>query len=73
MTVRADDARRSALDLHDEVGHGGISLDDVHALVHGIATASSASADPADRADRLLGLVLDGLRARPGGTGMMEP
>jgi AcrR family transcriptional regulator len=51
----------------------GVSLDDVHALVHGIATASSTAADPADRADRLLDLVLDGLLARPGGTGMMEP
>jgi AcrR family transcriptional regulator len=50
----------------------GTTLDDVHALVHGIATASSAAAAPGDRADRLLALVLDGLLARPDGKGMME-
>ena len=43
----------------------GVTLDDLHALVHGIATASSTAPAPLDRADRLLALVLDGLRARP--------
>jgi AcrR family transcriptional regulator len=43
----------------------GVTLDDLHALVHGIATASSTTPAPLDRAEHLLGLVLDGLRARP--------
>jgi AcrR family transcriptional regulator len=46
-----------------------VTLDDLHGLVHGVATASNASAEPAERADRLLDLVLDGLRARGGGEG----
>jgi AcrR family transcriptional regulator len=49
-----------------------VTLDELHALVHGIATASNAASDPAQRADRLLTLVLDGLRARPDGEGMMD-
>jgi AcrR family transcriptional regulator len=53
--------------------HPGVTLDDVHALVHGIADAASAGAEPAARGERLLTLVLDGLRARRGGEGMMEP
>jgi AcrR family transcriptional regulator len=50
-----------------------VTLDDLHGLVHGVATASNASAEPTERAERLLELVLDGLRARPAGEGMMEP
>jgi AcrR family transcriptional regulator len=42
-----------------------VTLDDLHGLVHGVATASNASNEPTERADRLLELVLDGLRARP--------
>jgi AcrR family transcriptional regulator len=53
-----------------------VTLDDLHGLVHGVAMASNVAPDPAERADRLLALVLDGLRARPGDTdparGMME-
>ena len=49
-----------------------LTLDELHALVHGIATASTAASDPGQRADRLLALVLDGLRARPDGEGMMD-
>jgi AcrR family transcriptional regulator len=41
-----------------------LTLDELHALVHGIATASNASDAPRERADRLLALVLDGLRSR---------
>jgi AcrR family transcriptional regulator len=52
------DQARSAL-------RASVTLDDLHGLVHGVATASNASAAPAERADRLLDLVLDGLRARP--------
>jgi AcrR family transcriptional regulator len=47
----------------------GVTLDDLHALVHGIATASSTAPEPLERADHLLALVLDGLRARHGGRG----
>jgi AcrR family transcriptional regulator len=46
-----------------------VTLDEVHALVHGIATASNASSTPRERADRLLTLVLDGLRGRDGEEG----
>jgi AcrR family transcriptional regulator len=46
-----------------------VTLDDLHGLVHGVATASNASAAPTERADRLLDLVLDGVRARDGGGG----
>jgi AcrR family transcriptional regulator len=67
----ADDCHRALsaagaplLDRAREGLRPGVTLDDVHALVHGIATASSAAADPGHRADRLLSLVLDGLLVR---------
>jgi len=64
-------AGRPLLDRSRDGLRPGTTLDDLHALVHGIATAGSAAPDPGGRAEQLLALVLDGLRARSEREGMM--
>jgi len=43
-------------------------VDDVLKLVHGVAAATENDPDRAAQAERLLGLILDGLRVQPART-----